>query len=1134
MQWTYVTPDDGKVHYYDAAIGIPITKDGNNFEIDWSTTAKARLQGDEIYRGIASTFAPDIYDNAPAGVTLADTGTGFVVANVGGGSGEIGMRPVSFYIVFYPNTLGAALGVTILNMYAFNIKYAPYSGAISNFKLYDPTDLANAEPVADALIGNGGTNGAPVHCSFGIGDTFDNLLTNCIHVFNSAAQNTSAENKVLGDLSHDDQNYTFSVVGITQNFRPARLDVCTQAETAAGIKCGTDIEDIIHDGDSLVADAKNATANEFSSDVRSFGAIQNDSFPPGTPTGVACTAATAATDCVKSKTKYASVCDTSGDANNNTCVTAAWNHDWHGAGAIWREYGRLVQADLNAKYVADNGGNPNLVKTWHDPTCYLPQGCQGSTGATPAECAASKEMTTPNTPCTAATAMTVCTAPGATCYTDPSTATLTTLTCIVPGGGWGTGSVMEMNPMTSCTVANQATQCNQAGATCYTGATGNGLTANTCVIPLNPTDWRPAPGCTGFESLVSCAEKQGDGSAQYPTAGDDIFDNLGVWGGSGIAMKPGDPVAYFCNDPGSFNFCNVTVPTTITDLLTVSASQVLGFLGNGNVLKVPLEGRDKRYFFKQFSIAYAKYLTSPHVLDTGAKSKGAIVNGVAVNGNKVGDFSTQVIDIDNLVFDSIGVGGARSEFIDFDSADQNNDPISLEQRILILNSNLQGTNFFRKLDREERALFNTLAINPDPAQASWAYLRNPDKSFQRDTYLAYTPASPSAGTACATDTPCKAISTNASCDIDPNDANNGFCVYAFNRHNANPFLSNLAGAPALPASKWAAATDKNGNLIPAPKGWADPCNPVSTPPATCAMDSDCPGIMSCGATGTPTAGTCGPAKTAYYCATHIDGACAAGGDAPPLNDDGTMVTRENGKPLLADYCALFGQTSPYAIGGGAGITVLKTIPSEGEAFVSLPTYANPYGGGTPTGEINVMVPWLPYQEGVGYPVPNGATGGSQDVFVKTAQLSFEGQVITPIFDFFPVPGKSDPNSQDTNPPAPFGVSIQAIETQDFLGDIFVCYDATTDAERTGTGRPGDILAVHMYSSVATIIDWIAAHPGAQAACQLVIRYSPFNNFPDVVSSLANGVRLDIDQGYGFGRVVDATLFAPGSGVAPTP
>ena len=74
---------------------------------------------------------------------------------------------------------------------------------------------------------------------------------------------------------------------------------------------------------------------------------------------------------------------------------------------------------------------------------------------------------------------------------------------------------------------------------------------------------------------------------------------------------------------------------------------------------------------------------------------------------------------------------------------------------------------------------------------------------------------------------------------------------------------------------------------------------------------------------------------------------------------------------------------------------------------------------------------------------------------------------------------------------------------------------------------GDILTARMYSSVAKILDWFATHPGTYSACQMVIRYSPYGNYADYITSLTNGIRLNITQGGGFGRVVDATLFTPG-------
>jgi hypothetical protein len=148
--------------------------------------------------------------------------------------------------------------------------------------------------------------------------------------------------------------------------------------------------------------------------------------------------------------------------------------------------------------------------------------------------------------------------------------------------------------------------------------------------------------------------------------------------------------------------------------------------------------------------------------------------------------------------------------------------------------------------------------------------------------------------------------------------------------------------------------------------------------------------------------------------------------------------------------------------------------------------------------------------------------------VKTAQLDFTGQVITPVLDFLPVVQTSPMGATTTQ------VRILAVETQDFLGDVFLCYDPVTAANRQGTGAPGDILAAHMYTSASTILDWIAAHPGSQDACGLIVRYSPFDNYPDYIQSTVNGVRLNIEQGAGYGRVSDVTIFAPGSGQPANP
>jgi hypothetical protein len=301
------------------------------------------------------------------------------------------------------------------------------------------------------------------------------------------------------------------------------------------------------------------------------------------------------------------------------------------------------------------------------------------------------------------------------------------------------------------------------------------------------------------------------------------------------------------------------------------------------------------------------------------------------------------------------------------------------------------------------------------------------------------------------------------------------------------------------------------------------------------------------------AGKCVAAKTAYYCATHIDGDClCAGYDShgqcatqawqAPSDGAGNLVTRENGKPLLEGYCGAWQPTAfalqPNAItaanpnGVAPGLRIIKTFPDEGEALLELPSFASPYlpDPKTNTAPIQVLVPWLPKQEGVGYPV---MATGTRDVFVRTAQLDFTGQVITPVMDFIPV--QDDPSAPPNDDPVPpYGVAIQAYETQDFLGDVFVCVDPVSSANRAGTGNPGDILSARMYTSAELIVQWLQTHPGAQDACQIVVRYSPYDNYPDYIQSAVAGVRLGIEQGAGYGRVTDVTVFAPGTGSIAQP
>jgi hypothetical protein len=267
----------------------------------------------------------------------------------------------------------------------------------------------------------------------------------------------------------------------------------------------------------------------------------------------------------------------------------------------------------------------------------------------------------------------------------------------------------------------------------------------------------------------------------------------------------------------------------------------------------------------------------------------------------------------------------------------------------------------------------------------------------------------------------------------------------------------------------------------------------------------------------------GPQYTAYWCATNNDPAHCLGQTAP-TDANGNMLLDESGAPLLSHYEGAFaGNATAFTLGGGSSpstpvaVLLAKTGPNgDGtyqniqSAMIEVPLHGNPYdltsappaNGGA---SIQKLVNWAPKQPGIGFPV---ALDGERNKFIETYQMDLSGIQITANIDY---DFRLDANG---NPTA--AVLFLAVETTDFLGDLFVCQDANT----------GDLLTARMYTSVSSILDWLAAHPGAYDACQLILQYSPYGNYLDYVNSLLNGVRLGVTQGGGYGRIVDGTLFDP--------
>ena len=1012
MTWTYKEPAataacsatqgcDGMMHTFEWALGRPITIDGQVFTLDWDGYATPSDQffyeADVLYRGLTSYFTPDLYDNLPPGSLCRDTGR-CPVFPTGNDYVHpiIGFRTISMYWDMDPPVLPQPSGSTPHDAYFFNIKYAPYSPAISILDMSTaagPTGSLN--PIGDMT--------PPMNCALSLGGTYGALSTNCINVFQAAATNTLATEKVLGNLTHSDQDFVFSVVGINQNYRPPQLDIG-----------GSRQFDVIHDNELPAADA---IAVDFTLDVRANGPILNDRYP--TPTN------------------------------------GVYGRDNHGAGAVWREFGRLVQQDLANKYAAANG---TTAKTLHDPTCLFP-------------------------------------AAG-----------------FPPGQG--------------------------------------------------PANFKAPAGCTGFEAWIDEAYPNVLATTGLPVDPEDptqtdpnnVWDIGFTFGDiSDNGLRPGTPYGLFCMDPGTYDFCGApSLYGQDNDLLDAALAQVTQIMGNGNPNSLPVGTGDRRYFLSFFTQALAKYFISGAATHTGeCGGPAATLPGycspapaTTTTFDPVPYFGDTVLNTDDFFFDSFGGNANRGEFIQYDFADPTHDPTDFQISMLLIGSNLQEEHFFRRLDREERALFEALgsADSKQDKEAAWALDRDTAGKIHSDEW--------------------------------------GHPV-----KNADVFITNIAGSPAIAAGPWSAPADMMGNPIPigacataADCSATEACTggfcvgackagTACTTSATCAVGQTCTLGICAGAATTPEcangqdclSGACTavdpcfpltpPAmvmKSAYYCATHIDADCAY---TAPLNPDGSIISRANGAPLLSGYCGIWNPTQ-FALGSmnmqftSADISPVNQQYEE-EAEMIIPNLANPYDPTTAVTNINVLVPWLPVEEGVGFAVPST---GQTNVFVQTGQLDFSGQVIVPVIDYLPYtigPATSDGGSPTVNgpltacpSPLPAGTTcnaqIQAIESGDFLGDVFLCYDTVTQANRAGTGQPGDVLNAHMYTSAQEILNWIADHPQAQANCNLIVRYSPFDNYPDYITSLANGVTVDIDQGEGLGRVVDLTLFVPGSGAPAQP
>jgi hypothetical protein len=272
-----------------------------------------------------------------------------------------------------------------------------------------------------------------------------------------------------------------------------------------------------------------------------------------------------------------------------------------------------------------------------------------------------------------------------------------------------------------------------------------------------------------------------------------------------------------------------------------------------------------------------------------------------------------------------------------------------------------------------------------------------------------------------------------------------------------------------------------------------------------------------------------PYKTAYECASaDLDPTNAAqmatfikycgAANLPPVDATGNFAKNLAGRPLLEPYKGGFTSTASILnIGRNIGLVpsdvfkpLVRNVSIE-QAKVQFATMAAPFN---PLG-----TPGAPVVRSVGYVQPTENTGffiainASRDRFVKAEDFFTTGDALTTTLEAVPV-------LQDLAV-VPGVARIGSVNTNDFLGEAFVCMDS------------GELLTVRMFTPAEVVLDYLLRHPGAYAGCNLIVDYFEYGTVLSRVTSITNGVIVNFTRPSGItanannSAVSDVDLFAPG-------
>ena len=630
------------------------------------------------------------------------------------------------------------------------------------------------------------------------------------------------------------------------------------------------------------------------------------------------------------------------------------------------------------------------------------------------------------------------------------------------------------------------------------------------------------------------------------------------------------------------------IPNGVTSVWQNCLNHVVRVMGHGNIHSLPEELQDVRYYLKWFGVAFVKYLKAyaNYRINYPGMENNFPSGGPGVFGTGLGpsDVMTQPIDLESLFFDYLfqtGVGEGQTfdkfEYVDRDfigkgaggsdcsvpdpsnpSAgfpESNCVPWDFEYGTDILGGNQRYDNWYRRMDREEIGLYSAMLEDKTktPGQENNVNVTNlAGSKLLGSTWPTwqcatgqYGDPTQTGGNECGGGNPPldPSFAATAACagtqiPVVAQTYENGYQQFCANACDYSAATGNPATGCKDPAQACVLGVagagagcvnmkmDRNGPY---------PCTDATGAPVSCAAPSVVvprPLLWRYPSAWSRSPFGLGHSPITLKQADKQPGIGVAKISIPNFADQkdamGNVTTQG---PYV---------NSPIAPSTGSSPCPMGYTLSANKVWCNAATES---GTGTLAPAFTPLTPWL--EVGGGETVNGGPVGfsipedGNRDQFLTTGQIDFTGVLESYVVDYVPWQDPVQPSCVTTgacnagytcDPHSNNCVTdddtirIEAIEGQDFLGQVFMCQDPST----------GDILHLGMYDSAASTLTWLSNHPGsfgglnpsAQVACGIIVRTSPYDNAVDRMVSLTTGVNINFSGGQGQGRVTDVVVFDP--------